>query len=108
MDVLQWLTDPFLAPFMRRALVEVLIMGMLTGVLGTFVVVRGLAFIGDALSHAVFPGVVIAYLLGQSFLVGGLVAGLLTSLGIGAVSRNRRITEDTAIGVLFAGAFASA
>jgi manganese/iron transport system permease protein len=106
MDLVRWFVDPFAEPFMRRALVEVVVMGALTGVLGTFVVVRGLAFIGDALSHAVFPGVVVAYLLGQSFLLGGLVFGLLTSLGIGVVSRNRRISEDTAIGVLFAGAFA--
>src|SRR5436305_8210866 len=106
MDALQWFTDPFAQPFMRRALLEVVLMGAVTGALGVFVVVRGLAFIGDALSHAVFPGIVIAFLIGQNFLLGGLVCGLLVSLGIGAASRDRRISEDTAIGVFFAGAFA--
>jgi len=105
-DLLHWLGDPFRDPFMRRALIEALVMGAVTGALGAFVVVRGLAFIGDALSHAVFPGIVIAFLFGQNFFVGGLLFGLLTSFGIGVVSRNRRISEDTAIGVLFAGAFA--
>lgn len=105
-DLLHWLSDPFRDPFMQRALIEVLLMGAVTGALGAFVVVRGLAFIGDALSHAVFPGIVIAFLFGQNFFVGGLLFGLLTSFGIGVVSRNRRISEDTAIGVLFAGAFA--
>ncbi len=106
MDLLHWFTDPFQFPFMQRALIEVLVMGAVTGVLGAYVVVRGLAFIGDALSHAVFPGIVIAFLFGQNFFIGGLIFGMLTSFGIGVVSRNRRISEDTAIGVIFAGAFA--
>lgn len=106
MAALHWLSDPFAFSFMRHALLEVVIMGAVTGMLGAFVVVRGLAFIGDALSHAVFPGIVIAFLLGQNFLVGGLLCGLLVSFGIGVVSRDRRISEDTAIGVFFAGAFA--
>ena len=106
MAALQWFTGPFAAPFMQRALIEVLVMGTLTGILGGFVVVRGLAFIGDALSHAVFPGVVIAFLLGQSVLLGGVICGILTALGIGVVARERRIGEETAIGIVFAGAFA--
>jgi manganese/iron transport system permease protein len=106
MPLVHWFTDPFAYSFMRNALIEVLLMGALTGALGGYVVVRGLAFIGDALSHAVFPGIVIAFLLGGNFLLGGLLFGLLVSFGIGAVSRDRRISEDTAIGVFFAGAFA--
>lgn len=106
MGLINWFTDPFAFSFMRHALLEVLLMGALTGALGAYVVVRGLAFIGDALSHAVFPGIVIAFLIGQNFLVGGLIFGLLVSFGIGAASRDRRISEDTAIGVFFAGAFA--
>ena len=61
---------------------------------------------GDAISHAIFPGVVIAFLLDISFFVGALVFGVLTALAIGVLSRNRRVSEDTAIGVLFAGMFA--
>jgi manganese/iron transport system permease protein len=61
---------------------------------------------GDALAHAIFPGVVVAYLLKGSLVVGGVLFGLLTALGIGLVARSRRVAEDTAIGILFAGAFA--
>jgi ABC-type Mn2+/Zn2+ transport system permease subunit len=61
---------------------------------------------GDALSHAIFPGVVIAYLLGGNFLIGALIAAVIVSLCIGMISQNARLTNDTAIGVLFAGAFA--
>ena len=85
---------------------ELVLVGFLCGVVGSFVVLRGMAFIGDALAHAVFPGVVIAFLLNKSFFAGGLVFGLLTTLLIAIVSRNRRISEDTAIGILFAGMFA--
>jgi manganese/iron transport system permease protein len=65
-----------------------------------------MAFIGDALSHAIFPGVVIAFLLRASFFAGALLFGILTAVSIGALARNRRVSEDTAIGVLFAGMFA--
>ncbi len=85
---------------------EIVIVGLLSGIVGTLVVLRGLAFIGDALAHAVFPGVVIAYLLGISILVGALVLGALTAAGIGVLTRNRRVSEDSAIGVLFVAFFA--
>jgi manganese/iron transport system permease protein len=102
--------DLLLAPleleFMQRALVAVVVVGAVCGVLGAFVVLRGLAFMGDALAHAIFPGVVVAYLLKGSLVVGGVLFGLLTALGIGLVARSRRVAEDTAIGILFAGAFA--
>ncbi len=101
-----WLTDPLGYDFVLRALAEVLIMGATCGAIGAYVIVRRLSFIGDAISHAVFPGIVIAYLLGVSILVGALAAGLLTSLAIGWVSRSGRIREDAAIGIFFAAAFA--
>ena len=91
---------------MQRAVIEVLLMGLTCGVIGTYVVLRGMAFIGDALSHAIFPGVVIAFLWGIGFFVGALAFGIITALLIGSVSRNRRVSEDTAIGVLFAAMFA--
>ena len=99
------LTDPLQYTFMQRGLVEVILIGALCGALGAFVVARGLGFIGDAISHAVFPGIVIAYLGKFNFFFGALFFGLLTALSIGAISHTRRIKEDTAIGVLFAGAF---
>ncbi|MPZ23046.1 MAG: iron chelate uptake ABC transporter family permease subunit [Dehalococcoidia bacterium] len=104
--MVDWATDPLQFEFFRRALWEVMLLGFLCGVVGSFVVLRGLAFIGDALAHAVFPGVVIAFLLSKSFFLGGIVFGLLTSLLVAVLSRNKRISEDTAIGVLFAGMFA--
>jgi manganese/iron transport system permease protein len=97
---------PLELEFMQRALAAVVIVGAVCGVLGAFVVLRGLAFMGDALAHAIFPGVVVAYLLKGSLVVGGVLFGLLTALGIGLVARSRRVAEDTAIGILFAGAFA--
>lgn len=106
MDIFHWLTDPLQFTFMQRALVEVILMGITCGLIGTYVVLRGMAFIGDALAHAIFPGVVIAFLLHASFFLGALLFGGLTAVAIGALARNRRVSEDTAIGVLFAGMFA--
>jgi manganese/iron transport system permease protein len=106
MGVLNYFTDPLQYEFMKRALLEVVIMGVVTGAIGTYIVLRGLSFIGDALSHAIFPGIVIAFLLNQSIFVGALIFGVLTSTAIGVVSTSRRIKEDTAIGVMFAGMFA--
>lgn len=91
---------------MQHALLAIVMVGAVCGVTGCFVILRGLAFLGDALAHAVFPGVVIAYLLGFNVLLGALAAAIVVSLGIGAVGQNRRLSNDTAIGVLFAGGFA--
>jgi manganese/iron transport system permease protein len=91
---------------MRLALIEVLVMGVVAGFLGTYVVVRGLAFVGDAIAHAVFPGVVIAFLANASLFAGAAAFGVFTALAISSLSLTRRIREDTAIGVVFAGAFA--
>jgi manganese/iron transport system permease protein len=104
--LLDWLTTPFQLGFMQRALLEVLLMGLTCGVIGAYVVLRGMAFLGDALAHAIFPGVVIAFLLSVNLFFGALVFGALTTLGIGGIARNRRVSEDSAIGVLFTGAFA--
>jgi manganese/iron transport system permease protein len=100
------LLDPFQFAFMQRALIEVLLIGLICGGMGAFVITRGMGFIGDAISHAVFPGLVIAFLGGFSFFIGALFFGLLTAFGIGALTRNQQVREDTAIGILFAGAFA--
>jgi manganese/iron transport system permease protein len=99
------LLDPLQYTFMQRALIEVLLIGLICGAIGAFVITRGLGFIGDAISHAIFPGIVIAFLGRFSFFIGALSFGLLTAFGIGVLSRNQRVREDTAIGILFAGAF---
>jgi manganese/iron transport system permease protein len=104
--LLEWIAEPLRYEFMRRALVEVVIMGAVTGIVGCYVVLRGLAFMGDALSHAIFPGIAIAFLLGQSIFLGALAFGVLTVVLIAIAATNRRVREDSAIGVLFAGMFA--
>lgn len=104
--MIDWLTEPWSLTFMQHAFLAVLMVGLMCGAIGVFVILRGLAFMGDALSHAVFPGVVIAYIIGGSFLLGALVAAVVVALVIGAVSQSGRIRNDTAIGVFFVGAFA--
>jgi ABC-type Mn2+/Zn2+ transport system permease subunit len=100
-----WL-EPIHLGFMQNAYLAIILVGVICGVTGVFVILRGLAFMGDALSHAIFPGVVIAFLAGGNFLVGALIAAVLVSLGIGAVSQSPRLSNDTTIGVFFVGAFA--
>lgn len=91
---------------MQNALLAAILVGIICGVIGVFVVLKGLAFMGDALSHAIFPGVVIAYLWGGNYLVGAMVAAVVVSLLIGLASSHAQINNDTAIGVFFVGAFA--
>src|SRR5450756_770654 len=104
--MIAWLTDPFTLAFMQRALVASLIVGVVCSVIGCLVVLRAMAFLGDALAHAILPGVAIAYLLGANLLVGALVAALVVAVGIGLFSRRGGVKEDTAIGILFAAALA--
>jgi manganese/iron transport system permease protein len=105
-DLLAWLAEPLQYAFMTRGLLAALIVGIVCPVLGAYVVLRGMAFFGDALAHIILPGVAVAYLLGWPLGVGALIAGILAAVGIGALSQRREIKEDTAMGVVFAGAFA--
>jgi manganese/iron transport system permease protein len=91
---------------MRLALVEVVLVGIVAGFLGSYIVMRGMAFVSEAIAHTVFPGVVIAFLINVNIFVGGAAAGVLTALAISGLSLTNRIREDTAIGVVFAGALA--
>jgi len=103
--------DGLIAPFrdyafMRTALAAATLTGIICATLGVYVVLRRMAFIGDALAHTILPGLVVAYLRGWSLFGGAVVAGVLTALGIGWLSRREAVREDTAIGVLFTGMFA--
>ena len=89
-----------------RSLLAVVIVGTVCAVVGTFVVLKGLAFIGDAISHAAFPGVVAAYLLGGSYVIGAAIAAVSTALATRWITHRGGIRSDTSIGVLFAGMFA--
>ncbi len=100
------LIDPLGYDFFLRALTASAMVGLVCAVVGTYMVLRGYAFMGDALSHAAFPGVVVAYLLKGPFYIGAAVASVATALAIGWVTRHGRLRGDTVIGVLFAGMFA--
>jgi ABC-type Mn2+/Zn2+ transport system permease subunit len=104
--MIPWLLAPLQYTFMQRGLVAAILVGILCSVIGTYVVLRGLAFLGDALAHAILPGIAIAYLLGGSLTIGALLAAVLVALLIGAFSRQGAIKEDTAIGILFTAALA--
>jgi ABC-type Mn2+/Zn2+ transport system permease subunit len=105
-DWLAWLAEPFTYPFMLRGLAAALTVGVVCPVLGAYVVLRGMAFFGDALAHIILPGVVAAFLLGWPLVSGALIVGVVAALAVGAISRRSKIKEDTAIGVVFAGCFA--
>jgi manganese/iron transport system permease protein len=100
------LFDPWASQFMVRALVALLMVSVVCAVVGSFVVVRGMAFIGEGLAHASFGGVAIAFALGGSIYLGAAVGAVVTALAIGFVSRRAAIKFDTAIGIMFVGAFA--
>jgi manganese/iron transport system permease protein len=97
--------EPFTIPYMQRALVEVLLLGALAGAVGVFVVLRRLAFVGDALTHTVFPGVVIAHLLGQSLLLGALAFGVLTAVLLTGLGGHRRVGADAAMAIVLTSFF---
>lgn len=104
------LLEPLKYAFFLRGLAAAVMVGIVCAVLGSYVVLRGMAFFGDALAHAILPGVAIGYLVGNGarapLFWWALGAALVSSIGIHAISKNARIKEDTAIGIIFAGMFA--
>ena len=106
--LLGWLLEPFQLEVQRRALVEVILAGGAGGVLGCHVVLRRLGFMSDALSHAVLPGVVFAFLAAGAayILYGALAAGLIGAVAIALIARERRLQQDAAVGIVLTGGFA--
>lgn len=104
--MLDWLLEPLQYDFIQRALVAAVVVGVVCSVLGAYIVLRGMAFFGDALAHTILPGIVIAFLLGWPLAVGALIFGILTAVGIGFITDRTDFKEDTAIGIVFAGFFA--
>ena len=102
--MIEWLLKPLTYEFMQRGLIASTLVGVLCAVVGCYVVLRGMAFLGDALAHAILPGVAIAYLFNGNLLLGALIAAIIVALLIGFLSRQGTIKEDTAIGILFAAA----
>ncbi|MGA5688311.1 metal ABC transporter permease [Cytobacillus pseudoceanisediminis] len=93
--------------FLQKALLTSVMVGIICGVIGCFIILRGMALMGDAISHAVLPGVAISYMLGVNFFFGAVISGVITAIAIGFVSQNSRIKHDTSIGIMFTAAFAS-
>ena len=107
MDIItEALTGPFQYSFMLRALIVSVLVGVMCPVLGVYVVVRGLGFMGDALAHSVLPGMVAAFMMGISPFFGAIPMALATALLSGYLIRRAGISEDTSVGILFAGLFA--
>jgi len=108
--VIEQILEPLRYPFMQRGLLAAVIVGIVCANLGAYVVLRGMAFFGDALAHAILPGVAVGYLVGAGargpLFWWALLAAVASAFGIGAISRGTKIREDTAIGIIFAGMFA--
>lgn len=104
-EFIQDLFNPNLA-FLARALAAVVIASLITGLVGCHVVMRGMVFIGDAVAHSVFPGLAVAFVVGGTLVVGGLVAGVITAILVAIFSQNQKLKEDSVIGIFFAGSFA--
>ncbi|TDC68209.1 zinc ABC transporter permease AztB [Streptomyces hainanensis] len=104
---MEWLSDPFQVSFVQRALWGGVLVSMVCALAGTWVVLRGMAFLGDAMSHGMLPGVALASLLGGSPLVGAALSAGAMAAGVTALGRSRRLSADTAIGLLFAGMLAA-
>lgn len=100
MTATAWL-DPFALDFLQRALLGGSLVAVLCGVVGTWVVIRGMAFLGEALAHGMLPGVALATVLSLPVLVGGAFSAIAMSIGIGALQRRAKLSYDTSIGLLF-------
>lgn len=100
------LLEPFRYDFMLRSFAAAVMVGIVCSVVGTYVVVRSMAFLGDALAHAVLPGIAIAYIFGGNLTAGAMIAAIVVALGISLLSDQAEIKEDTAIGILFTASLA--
>ncbi|MFK4154056.1 zinc ABC transporter permease AztB [Streptomyces fungicidicus] len=100
---MEWLTDPFEATFVQRALWGGMLVSAICALAGTWVVLRGMAFLGDAMSHGLLPGVALAALLGGNLLLGALLSAVVMAAGVTALGRTPKLSQDTGIGLLFVG-----
>ncbi|WP_376750318.1 metal ABC transporter permease, partial [Agrobacterium pusense] len=96
---------PFQLPFMQYAFLITLMIAMPMAMLSCFLVLKGWSLMGDAVSHAVLPGVVVAYIVGIPLSIGAFIAGMICALGTGFIKENSRIKEDTVLGIVFSGMF---
>ena len=111
MDIANFLTEPLAYAFIQRGMLVLVLVGGINAIVGCFVVVRGMSFFGDALAHAILPGIAVSYTasggyVGSNLIVGGLGAGIVSALVIAWLSRNQELKEDSAIGIVFVTMFA--
>lgn len=105
-DLLNFFTEPFQLELMRRALYAAIVIAIVCALFSCFLVLKGWSLIGDAISHAVLPGIAIAYLIGIPLIIGAFISGIFCSFATGFIKNNSRIKEDTVMGILFSGMFA--
>ncbi len=104
--MIEFLSAPLQYEFMQRAFLAVAVVSVLCSIVGCFVILRSMAFLGDALAHSILPGIAVAYLVGGNLMFGALVAAVVVAVGIAFFSRKGTLQEDTAIGILFSSALA--
>lgn len=105
MNPLDWIAVPLSYPFMQRALIVAILVGAVCAVLSCYLVLKGWSLMGDAISHAVLPGIVLAFVLGLPLALGAFIAGLSCAVFTGYLKENSRIKEDTVMGIVFSGMF---
>ncbi|MFZ4832875.1 metal ABC transporter permease [Rouxiella sp. Mn2063] len=105
-SVLQWFIEPFVYPFMQRAILAAIVTGVVCAVLSCYLVLKGWSLMGDAISHAVLPGIVLAFVMGIPLVIGAFLSGIFCSIATGYLKENSRVKEDTVMGIVFSGMFA--
>jgi manganese/iron transport system permease protein len=105
-NIVSLITEPFLFIFMQQAFAIVVLVALPTALLSCFLVLKGWSLMGDAVSHSVLPGVVIAYIIGIPYVIGAFIAGMTCAMATGFFSRNSRLKEDTVMGIVFSSMFA--
>ncbi|WP_442801038.1 metal ABC transporter permease [Serratia rubidaea] len=102
----QWLSEPFAYPFMQRAIIAAIVTGVVCAVLSCYLVLKGWSLMGDAISHAVLPGIVVAFVTGIPLAIGAFLSGIFCALATGYLKEHSRVKEDTVMGIVFSGMFA--
>lgn len=105
-DLMELLTTPFTFPFMQKAIITALVTGTVCAILSCFLILKGWSLMGDAISHAVLPGIVIAFVIGIPLSIGAFISGIFCAFATGYLKENSRIKEDTVMGIIFSGMFA--
>lgn len=104
--LLSWISEPLSYPFMQRAIITAIIIGSVCAILSCYLVLKGWSLMGDAISHAVLPGIVLAYVLGIPIVIGAFVSGVFCAISTGYIKEHCRVKEDTVMGIVFSGMFA--